>query len=144
VVEEEESEMDADERFENAISDFYVPLKKDSTATTQSASVLPALCKEEEEPVIERMRDRVESTPARYNGIDPRAALRDKNGNEDAISVVGSLSTAQPISSISPMRPDTIKRIKCGHRRQDSLQESIFSTTTKELRKPENGRFGQS
>lgn len=28
----------------------------------------------------------------------------------------------------------SIKRIKCGHRRQDSLQESIFSQTTQELR----------
>lgn len=34
-----------------------------------------------------------------------------------------------------PLRlPDNIKRVKCGHRRQDSLQESIFSTPTQDLR----------
>lgn len=62
------------------------------------------------------------------------------------MSTVGSLNLTHPRPSTALTNGDiasavaasngtnTIRRVKCGHRRQDSLQESIFNTTTQELR----------
>lgn len=58
---------------------------------------------------------------------------------DDQTSLVGSLlglgATAAALPKITAYSGgDTIRRIRTGHRRQDSLQESIFSTGTAELR----------
>uniref|UniRef100_A0A1I8BMX9 Dopey_N domain-containing protein n=1 Tax=Meloidogyne hapla TaxID=6305 RepID=A0A1I8BMX9_MELHA len=63
----------------------------------------------------------------------------------DEISLVGSLKTSAATAAALPRISgfnngntsgvgESIKRIRTGHRRQDSLQESIFSTGTHELR----------
>uniref|UniRef100_A0A1I7SHW5 Conserved secreted protein n=1 Tax=Bursaphelenchus xylophilus TaxID=6326 RepID=A0A1I7SHW5_BURXY len=68
-----------------------------------------------------------------------RKPLYIKNGtrSEKAPSENGSIapSTASaPVLNAISRVPDSIKRVKYGHRRQDSLQETIFSTSTQELR----------
>ncbi|KAI6208422.1 Protein pad-1 [Aphelenchoides besseyi] len=57
---------------------------------------------------------------------------RDNTTNEVSNGSVNSAPSSSTLHAISRM-PESIKRVKGGHRRQDSLQETIFSTSTQEL-----------
>uniref|UniRef100_A0A914HFY8 Dopey N-terminal domain-containing protein n=1 Tax=Globodera rostochiensis TaxID=31243 RepID=A0A914HFY8_GLORO len=68
-----------------------------------------------------------------------RCASAVRESTYDQTSLVGSLlgpgDAAAAVPRITSYAGgDTIRRIRTGHRRQDSLQESIFSTGTQELR----------
>ncbi|KAL3101676.1 hypothetical protein niasHT_024809 [Heterodera trifolii] len=67
------------------------------------------------------------------------ASSTTRDSTYDQTSLVGSLLGPGDAAAAMPRITsyaggDTIRRIRTGHRRQDSLQESIFSTGTQELR----------
>ena len=84
-------------------------------------------------------RDVTKENNSHYRRSLP-AAFPSQNGkpksDEQSKSLLIESGSIEPkVPPQPPLRlPDNIKRIKCGHRRQDSLQESIFSTTTQDLR----------
>lgn len=78
VVEDEEAQEleEGEERYENvAASDFFVPLKKNSTATLNSATTLPLAASKDEPSPPQQMRERLESSPARYERLAVHTAF---------------------------------------------------------------------
>uniref|UniRef100_A0A914Q1A8 Telomere length regulation protein TEL2 homolog n=1 Tax=Panagrolaimus davidi TaxID=227884 RepID=A0A914Q1A8_9BILA len=85
----------------------------------------------------------IQKDPSHYRRSLP-AALPSSNQNNSVDKQIDEQSKSlliesNSITSKAPSQPplhlsDNIKRVKCGHRRQDSLQESIFSTPTQDLR----------
>ncbi|KAI1728390.1 protein pad-1 [Ditylenchus destructor] len=75
-----------------------------------------------------------ESSIVQQQSSDSTRNLSTYDGDE--ISIVNSAPSVlgNTPREINDIAGNNIRRIKCGHRRQDSLQESIFSTTTQELR----------
>ncbi|KAE9552234.1 hypothetical protein FO519_004543 [Halicephalobus sp. NKZ332] len=61
-----------------------------------------------------------------------KSLLIESSEKEDLTKITD--AQANHVNSIPPPQQPTIKRVKCGHRRQDSLQESIFSSGVQELR----------
>ncbi|VDM23892.1 unnamed protein product [Toxocara canis] len=53
---------------------------------------------------------------------------------ESAVSETKSEAVSPRVSECSMVQVENIKRVKSGHRRQDSLQESIFTMTAQELK----------
>lgn len=53
---------------------------------------------------------------------------------ESAMTDIENKTLPAVVTEYSVSQSDSIKRVKSGHRRQDSLQESIFTMTAQELR----------
>ncbi|KAK0423668.1 hypothetical protein QR680_008265 [Steinernema hermaphroditum] len=127
VVEELDEEEDPNRAFYEVHEDNVSVAE--STVTARSRSSLPPKLSIDESDEVEKKF----FGNGVAGGVRPSASsvqlttMTNSNSNESVVSVPASRSEA-------PTTTASVKRVKTGHRRQDSLQESIFSMTTQELR----------
>uniref|UniRef100_A0A7E4ZT10 Dopey_N domain-containing protein n=1 Tax=Panagrellus redivivus TaxID=6233 RepID=A0A7E4ZT10_PANRE len=150
VCDEMDSIEDLNERFAQAANSGDDPftrfLPQSSSAGGSPINAKLRATKEEDEvksngSVASGKPDRrslPSALPSESNASTSKPAIdRREEVTKSMIDNLGPVNTGanSTVSTVPPIKlPENIKRVKCGHRRQDSLQESIFSTTTNDLR----------